>query len=367
MSMCVQYDFAVEQYNDPLHLATDTHVLGRCISCYKSKRGAEYCQLIQHHKAVRATACCECEENGNSVTKCRQEMHHEGENAFHMNKVTLPGPELPHCCLELQGLHMQHYSSRPGEFKEPYVTGYMVPYSDNNWADWFKRFTLQTGCEYTIHSGKQSNTQSRETGVIQMEGKLFTYTSAWSHAYSCLRGGMGHFKPLCLGKKNRSSLGTRRFGCKASVQVRLLNVSNGIQVLEIQVPMISAHLPAHNPSSVTDQLTMKPLPEIEEKVVELVQESFLNQRALRLSLKTWVEKELVPKHLNTGVIASKPSDYNRAYYPTAEDVRVMVKKAITRERNSLFDQEAVLQLLQDEQARNGLKYFFRQYGKCDKR
>ena len=48
-----------------------------------------------------------------------------------------------------------------------------------------------------------------------------------------------------LGKKNRSSLGTRRFGCKASVQVRLLNVSNGMQVLEIQVPMMSAHLPAH--------------------------------------------------------------------------------------------------------------------------
>jgi len=133
-------------------------------------------------------------------------------------------------------------------------------------------------------------------------------------------------------------------------------VSNGIQVLEIQAPMISAHPPAHNPSSVTDQLTMNPLPEIEEKVVELVQESFLNQRALRLSLKTWVERELVPKHLNTGVKASKPSDYNRPYYPTAEDVRVMVKKAITRECNSLFDQEAVLQLLQDEQARNGLKY-----------
>jgi len=51
-----------------------------------------------------------------------------------------------------------------------YVNGYMVPYSDNNWADWFKQFTLQTGCEYTIRSGKQSNTLSRETGVIQMEG-----------------------------------------------------------------------------------------------------------------------------------------------------------------------------------------------------
>ena len=258
------------------------------------------------------------------------------------------------------------YFSRPGEMNEPYVTGYMVPYSDRNWEDWFQRFTLQTGCEYTIHSGKQSNTQSRETGVMKTEGKLFIYTSAWSHAYSCLRGDTGQFKSLCLEKKNRSSLGTRRFGCKTNLQVWILNVSNGVQGLEIQIPMMSAHLPAHNPSSVTDQLTMKPLPQIEEKNAELVQESFLNQRALRLSLKTWVE-ELIPKHLNKGVITSKPSDYNQAYYPTAEDIRVMVKKAIAREWNSLFDQEAVLQLLKEEQARNGLKYYCRQYSKCDKR
>ena len=72
-------------------------------------------------------------------------------------------------------------------------------------------------------------------------------------------------------------------------------------------------------------------------------------------------EELIPKHLNEGVITS---DYNRAYYPTAEDIRVMVKKAIARERNSLFDQEAVLQLLKEG---NGLKYYFRQYSKCDKR
>ena len=32
------------------------HLLGRCISYYKNKRGAEYCRLVQQHKAVRATA-----------------------------------------------------------------------------------------------------------------------------------------------------------------------------------------------------------------------------------------------------------------------------------------------------------------------
>ena len=131
--------------------------------------------------------------------------------------------------------------------------------------------------------------------------------------------------------------------------------------------MISAHLSAHNPSSVTDQLTMTPLPQIEKKIAELVQESFLNERALRLSLKTWVEKELIPKHLSEGVITSKPSVYHQAYYPTAENFRVMVKKAITQERNSLFDQEAVLQFLQEAQVRNGLKYYYRRYNKCHKR
>ena len=139
----------------------------------------------------------------------------------------------------------------------------------------------------------QESSATHSQGRQEMEGKLFTYTSAWSHAYSCLRGGTGRFKPPCLGKKNRSSLGTRRFGCKANSQVWPLNVSNGVQVLEIQIPTMSARLPAHNPSSVTDQLTMKPLPQTEEKIAELVQESFLNQRALRLSLKIWVEK-LIP-------------------------------------------------------------------------
>ena len=76
--------------------------------------------------------------NVNSVTKCRQELHHGGENAFYMNKVTSTGSEHPQCCLELQGLQMKCYSSRPGEMNEPYVTVYMVPYSDRNWDDWFQ-------------------------------------------------------------------------------------------------------------------------------------------------------------------------------------------------------------------------------------
>ena len=46
---------------------------------------------------------------------------------------------------------------------------------------------------------------------------------------------------------------------------------------------------------------------------------------------------------------------------------MMVKTAITQKHNFLFDQEAVLQLLLEAQATNGLKYYFHQYTKSDKR
>lgn len=245
------------------------------------------------------------------------------------------------------------------------MTGYMVPYSENSWKDWLKRFSLQSGCEYTLRTGVQKNEESRERGAIKLQGKLCSYTSTWTRTYNCLRGGEGKFKPLKLSKKNRCSIGSRRCGCKALLQIRLLTISDGSTTLEIKVPTIDAHLPTHNPSSITDQMCLKPLPELETKVLELVQESLLSQRALRMSLKTWVERELIPKHLQDGIIDEQPSQYNRAYYPNAEDVRVMVKKAIAQERNSMFDQGAVLQLLEEEKKSHQLNFFFRQYSKDD--
>ena len=85
-----------------------------------------------------------------------------------------------------------------------------------------------------------------------------------------------------------------------------------------------------------------------------------------MTLKTWVEKELIPKHLDTGVIQEPPSQYKRAYYPNPHDIRVMVKRLIAQERNSHFDQGAVLQFLQEEKEKHQLKFFFRQYIRCAK-
>ena len=107
---------------------------------------------------------------------------------------------------------------------------------------------------------------------------------------------------------------------------------------------------------------MKPLPEVEQKVAELIQECFINQRALKMLLTSWVDK-LIPNHIEIGVLTEPPSQYNRAYYATKADIRVMVTKVMTKQHMGLFDQDAVMELLQSTKARTGLKYYFRQYNK----
>ena len=161
-------------------------------------------------------------------------------------------------------------------------------------------------------------------------------------------------------KKSRASIGSRRLGCPACIHIRHLIVSNRMEILEIKVPLLCAHLSSHTPSSIEDQLTMKPLTEIEQKVTDLVQECFLNQRALRMLLNSWVEKDLIPAHIESGVLIEPPSQFNRAYYPTKADIRVMITKVMTKQRNGLFDQDAVMELLQSTA---GIKHYFRRYNK----
>ena len=58
-----------------------------------------------------------------------------------------------------------------------------------------------------------------------------------------------------------------------------------------------------------------------------------------MAFKMWVEKELIPLHLETGIIDRHPSLYNRAYYPNAEDIRIMVKKlSLKNEIHNLIEE-----------------------------
>ena len=63
---------------------------------------------------------------------------------------------------------------------------------------------------------------------------------------------------------------------------------------------------------------MKPLPEVEQKVAELMHEYFINQRALKMLLASWVDKKLIPNLIEIGVLTEPPSQYSRAYYTTKQ-------------------------------------------------
>ena len=222
--------------------------------------------------------------------------------------------------MELFSPKVERYSlsESKGQLTSQLVIGYMIPYSEENWVSWLKQFTLQSGCEFTIRTGLQENEKSRESGVLQYQKSLHPYKSVWTRTYASLRGGKGRFKSLKLSKKNRRTAGTRRVGCKAAIHWKLLRIATGMEILEVKVPMDTAH--SHDLSSVADQICLKPLQQLEAKVSEFVHDSLLNQRALRMALKMWVDKELIPLHLETGVIDKQPSLYYRAYYPNAKDV-----------------------------------------------
>ena len=226
---------------------------------------------------------------------------------------------------------------------------------------WMKKLSKQTGIDYTVQNGRHTNLASREKGVANIDGKLHTYVVRSSQLYRCKRAGQGRGKHHTLSTKHRVHPGTRKLGCKASVQTKTLELGNGQQILQVSIPTTAAHLPSHNVGSLADQLTLKPLEEVKEKVGELVRDTFLTSKALKISLKAWVQKELIPKHIAEGIITEAPSVLNRAYYPTNDDIRVISRNAIIEERNAKFDQDAVLSLLETEKKTTGLNYYFRQY------
>ena len=122
--------------------------------------------------------CLNSEQEGNSITTCRQTLHRIDCNVFQWNPFTFTQKQLPSCCLELVGLQTSQYylvGDKEGLAREPYVTGYMVPYSENSWKDWLKRFSLQSGCEYTLRTGIQKNEKSKE------REELLSYKESYAH------------------------------------------------------------------------------------------------------------------------------------------------------------------------------------------
>ena len=125
--------------------------------------------------------------------------------------------------------------------------------------------------------------------------------------------------------------------------------------------MASAHT-NHSPTSLADLHSHKPLPEVVKKVESLISQSHLSHISLMLALRDWINHTLIPDHLHQGILTAKPSEYDRRYYPTVEDVRNMSRKVIKNIRNNMFDQDALENLLHHESKENkGFMFYLRKY------
>ena len=244
------------------------------------------------HDEERCTVCSACyaKDPESSLTSCRQNKKHQQPNATAQYPVSLgTHKDLPQCCEELWGLQVQCTLEENGGqgVADMYITGYMIPFTEEKRDMWMKKLSNQTGIEYTVQNGRHTNLSSREKGVANIDGKLQAYVVRSSQVYRCKRAGKGRGKrpPLSTSTKHRVHPGTRKLGCKASVQTKTLELGNGQQILQVNVPTTAAHLPAHNVGSLADQLTLKPLQEVKDKVGELVRDTFLTSKALKISLK----------------------------------------------------------------------------------
>ena len=151
--------------------------------------------------------------------------------------------------------------------------------------------------------------------------------------------------------------------CKATLNVRLLTMDSGDEMLQICFPLASAHT-NHFPASLADLHSHKPLPEVREKVELLISHTHLRQISLVLALRDWTKHQLIPDHLKKGILTAEPSQYDKRYYPTVEDVRNMSKRVINKIRHNMFDQDALESFLSNESKKNGFKFFLRKYTTC---
>ena len=162
----------------------------------------------------------------------------------------------------------------------------------------------------------------------------------------------------CLERRNAP--GSWKFGCQATVQTKLVQLSSEETVLEIRIPSLQVYLATHDPKSVFDQLSHEPLPQIEEKVYSLVQEACLTQMVLILAVRDWV-KELIPRRLQEGKITEAPSQYSRAYFPTNEDIHSVACRAIVQQRSSLLDQHAVENYFREAKKHQEIDFYLHKY------
>ncbi len=138
-------------------------------------------------------------------------------------------------------------------------------------------------------------------------------------------------------KKTRNAPGSRLYGCRAILTAKLIKTEYE-EILHVTFPLPSAHT-GHSLTSLSDMHSYQPLPEVMERVESFVSNSYLSQISLK-ALQEWVTKELIPLHIQKGILDSIPSEFDRHYHPTTQDMRNITRNAINKLRRHTFDQDA---------------------------
>ena len=253
--------------------------------CFRFCRTTTYCRAEKNHTEVRAAACVECEEKGNSTVVCRRKRQHKAPNAYPPNIVINTVLQravdlkemclknlLPPCFSDLHSLAVHHadcvftqprtkletdnqvftlegvMATEQTLYRKPtdYARGYLHPYSKEIWDQWLAKFCLQTDTSYRIRTGKRVNKKS-DHGLANHNGKIVVYRALETQLYNCSLGGKPRRKTLREGSRRRKSRGSKLIGCSAVIHTRLVVTEEDWKALEITLPKLSAHLPAHDP------------------------------------------------------------------------------------------------------------------------
>ena len=88
------------------------------------------------------------------------------------------------CCAELISFSAIHvcpdlFTATAPSHKgsNEYGLGYLVPFTKERWEEWHRKYALQSGIDFTIGTGKQSNSKD-EHGVAYINGSKSAYQIA---------------------------------------------------------------------------------------------------------------------------------------------------------------------------------------------
>lgn len=330
---------------------------------------------MKNHQGEKAAPCSSCFEQGLSASHCRLTHSHCGPGVHWVTTALDEKEILPQCYFSLDCVTFTtdktniavdptaSISHLGPQCLQDYGHGFLTNYCPQKWDEWRSSFEHQTGTMLKLCTGSNTSKEAN-SGVLKKGSQRLQYTVSWRQQYTCFRGGQPRYKLSKQCKKPRNAPGSRLSGCTATLNLRLLKLECG-EVLDITFPLPSAHS-GHSLKSFADMHSFKPLPEVTARVESLLCNSYLSQVSLKLSLNEWVNKELIPRHIKQGILEDIPSEYDRHYHPTIQDLRNMTKRVINKIRKNMFDQDALETFLKDESKQHpGFRYFLRKYNTID--